>query len=55
MSSDPGRFMRLLHFKSHLCIRNLPKWDHLGMLNVKSLGGGGFHFSDNQITDISDG
>lgn len=41
MRSDPGRFMRLLHFKSHLCIRNLPKCDHLGMLKVKSKWGGG--------------
>lgn len=55
MRSDPGRFMRLLHFKSHLCIRNLPKCDHLGMLKVKSKWGGGFHFSENEITDISDG
>lgn len=44
MRSDPGRFMRLLHFKSHLCIRNLPKCDHLGMLKVKSKWGGDFIF-----------
>lgn len=44
MRSDPGRFMRLLHFKSHLCIRNLPKCDHLGMLDVKSKRAGDFIF-----------